>query len=399
MKKPGANVRDGAPRVISARLMRRITDSRWPDRYLVRRGGFGIEPHAHIFGKEGETSMRLVQRSSILVLGCALAMPLVACGGSGGGDNTQVVDPNGKPHTYVVDRVLLPTQAGDGTKYGLDLDGDGNVDNALGSILSALSSAASGNLNLQSSIDDSVNEGKLILLTNLKATALDAATGVALEVYVADTTNVMPAPCTDPTMIATCGQHLKGTGKFAIASTSPMNAQVVGKILGGQFTGGPGNITVAITLSSTVGTPIQLNLIGARAKIPGISATGLGSDASPGVLAGGITQNDLNTQVIPAVATTVSAQVTRDCDPTMKATLPPCGCKSGSTGATVISLFDKSPADCMITVDEIKNNSLIQTLLEPDVMLDDGTGTKVPCLSVGVGVTAVPGTFTVPAGQ
>jgi hypothetical protein len=325
-------------------------------------------------------------------------MSLVACG-SKSGDDTMVIDPNGMPHTFVVDRVLLPTQAGDGNKYGLDLDGDGNVDNALGSILSALSSAASGNLNLQQSIDDSVNEGKLILLTNLKATALDMATGVALEVYVADTTMVTPAPCTDPTNLTTCGQHLKGTGMFKIAASSPMDAHVVGKILGGQFTGGPGNITVAITLSSTVGAPIQLNLIGARAKIPGISTTGLGSDATPGILAGGITQNDLNNQVIPAVATTVQAQITRDCDPTMKQALPPCGCKGGSTGATVISLFDKMPADCMVTVDEIKNSSLIQVLLEPDVMLDDGTGTKVPCLSVGVGVTAVPGTFTVPAGQ
>jgi hypothetical protein len=53
----------------------------------------------------------------------------------------------------------------------------------------------------------------------------------------------------------------------------------------------------------------------------------------------------------------------------------------------------------MVTTDEIKNNSLIQTLLEPDVMLDDGTGTKVACLSVGVGVTGVPGMFTVPAGH
>src|SRR5262249_17531518 len=135
--------------------------------------------------------------------------------------------------------------------------------------------------------DDSVNEGKLILLSNLKATALDMATGVALEVYVADTTNVTPAPCTDPTMVTTCGQHLKGTGMFQIASTSPMNAQVVGKIVGGQFTGGPGTITVAITLSSTVGAPIQLDLIGARAKVPGITASTLGTDASTGILAGG----------------------------------------------------------------------------------------------------------------
>jgi hypothetical protein len=344
--------------------------------------------------------MRLVQRSSILVLCSALALSgFAACGGSSSGDDNQTIDPNGTPHTYVVDRVLLPTKSGEGNKYGLDLDGDGNIDNALGNILSALSSAAgSGSLDLQGSIDTSVNQGHIILLTNLKATALDMATGVALEVYVADTTNVTPAPC-NGSADTVCGNHLKGTGKFAIASTSPMDAHIVGKIIGSQFTGGPGTVTVEISLSATVGAPIMLNLVGARSKIPGITATALASDATPGILAGGVTQDDLNNKVIPAVATTVQAQIARDCDPTMKATLPPCGCKASSTGATVISLFDKSPQDCMVTQDEIKNNDLIKTLLAPDVMLTDSTGAKVPCLSVGVGVTAVPGTFTVPAGQ
>ena len=346
--------------------------------------------------------MRLVQRSSILALCSALALSgFAACGGSSSGDDNQTIDPAGTPHTYVVDRVLLPTKSGEGNKYGLDLDGDGNIDNALGNILSALSSAAgSGSLDLQGSIDDSVNQGKIVLLANMKATALDMATGVALEVFVAKngTGDITPAPCSSPTDTV-CGNHLKGTGMFTIDPAGPQDAQIVGKIIGGQFTGGPGNVTLEITLSATVGAPIQLTLIGARAKIPGISATALASDASPGIIAGGVTQNDLDTKVIPAVATTVQSQITRDCDPTMKSTLPPCGCKSGSTGATVISLFDKSPADCMVTQDEIKNNDLIKTLLAPDVMLKDASGATVPCLSVGVGVTAVPGTYTVPAGQ
>ncbi len=344
--------------------------------------------------------MRLVQRSSILALCSALALSgFAACGGSSSGDDNQTIDPAGTPHTYVVDRVLLPTKSGEGNKYGLDLDGDGNIDNALGNILSALSSAAgSGSLDLQGSIDTSVNQGHIILLTNLKATALDMATGVALEVFVGDPTMVTPPACSSATDTV-CGNHLKGTGMFVLDPSSPTNTHVVGKIIGGQFTGGPGTVTVEISLSATVGAPIQLDLVGARAKVPGITATALASDASPGIIAGGVTQDDLNNKVIPAVATTVQAQITRDCDPTMKATLPPCGCKSGSTGATVISLFDKSPMDCMVTQDEIKNNDLIKTLLAPDVMLTDSTGAKVACLSVGVGVTAVSGTFTVPAGQ
>jgi len=334
--------------------------------------------------------MRLVQRSSILLLASAVVFSLAACGGSSsGGDDT--VDPAGTAHTFVVDSVLLPTKAGDGAKYGLDLDGDGQVDNALGQILSALSSAAgSGSLDLQGSIDEQVLTGNIILLTNIKATALDMATGVAVEVFLG--ANPTPTPCTDtnvPPDIATCGQHLMGTGSFDIDPASPMDAQIIGKIIGGQFTGGPGTVTLQITLSS-VGAPINLNLIGARAKLPGITDSGFGSAASPGIIAGAVTQNDLDTKVIPAVADTVSGQIARDCTNT---TPPDCGCPSGSTGATVISLFDKSPQDCMVTVDEIKNNDLIKTLLAPDVNID---GTDA--LSVGVGVTGVKGTFTVPAG-
>jgi hypothetical protein len=356
--------------------------------------------------------MRLVQRSSILALASAVALSAGACGGSSSGDDTTTVNPAGMPHTYVVDQVLLPTKSGEGAKYGLDIDGDGQVDNALGNILTALSSAAgSGSLNLQGSIDDTVLQGKIILLANLKATALDMATGAALEIFVADSTMVTPQPCTNPSMptTATCGNHLKGTGTFKVAADSPMDAQIVGKIVGGQFTGGPGTVTLEITLSATAGTPIQLNLVGARAKIPSISDMTLGSSAAPAIIAGGVTQDDLNNKVIPAVQTTVQNQIVRDCydtstPPKPLGAPPGCGCKSGSTGATVISLFDKSPADCQVTLDEIKNNSLIQTLLMPDVDLlgadgKPGKDGKNDSLSVGVGVTAIKATWDVPAGH
>ncbi len=333
--------------------------------------------------------MRLVKRSSILLLATATALSVGACGGSSSGDDVMTVNPLGTPHTYVVNSVILPTKAGEGAKYGLDLDGDGNVDNALGSILSALTAAASsGSLNLQGSIDDTVNQGKIILLANLKATALDMATGVALQVYVG--ANPSTQPCTDPAnpTTATCGKHLDGATTFGIDPTSPMDAQIVGKIIGGQFTGGPGTVTLEITLSATVGAPIQLNLIGARAKLPGITDGMIGSDNSPGIIAGAITQNDLDMKVLPAVHDTVAGQIARDC--TMLTHPPDCGCTS--TGATVISLFDKPPTqDCMVTLDEIKNSDLIKTLLAPDVMI---SGT--PALSVGVGVTTVKGIFTPP---
>jgi hypothetical protein len=353
--------------------------------------------------------MRLVQSSSILLLSSAIA--LTACGGSSGDDTggPEPIDMNGTAHTYVVNRVLLPAMAGQGNKYGLDLDGDGNVDNALGNILSALAGAAGGggNLNLQGSLDSSVLQAKIVLLANIKATALDTAKGVALEVFIGDPKQVTPAPCdpiTDPLMDANCGKHLKGTGMFKLTADSPTDSHVVGKIIGGTFNGGPGDMTVQISLSADVGAPLTLNLIGARAKLSGVSATGVGTDASPGILAGGITKPDLDGRVLPAVHDTLAAQIIRDCymadGKTPNGPAPGCGCKDKSTGATVLTLFDKPPMqNCDVTLDEIKNSTIIKQLLSPDIMVKDSSGAMTPVLSVGVGVTLTGGMFPVPAGD
>ena len=56
----------------------------------------------------------------------------------------------------------------------------------------------------------------------------------------------------------------------------------------------------------------------------------------------------------------------------------------GSRGKTFLGLLDANH-DCVVTDDEIKNNSLIMALLQPDVMIDGQMA-----LSIGVGVTGGP---------
>ena len=60
-------------------------------------------------------------------------------------------------------------------------------------------------------------------------------------------------------------------------------------------------------------------------------------------------------------------------------------------GKTILGLFDTTPKDCMVTVDEIKNNSLIVSLLSPDVTVDGKMA-----LSLGIKATAVKATYTAP---
>jgi hypothetical protein len=80
-----------------------------------------------------------------------------------------------------------------------------------------------------------------------------------------------------------------------------------------------------------------------------------------------------------------------DCD--VGGTPPDCGCAPGSTGATLRNLFDKAPTqDCVISDPEV--TTVLSGFLTPDIDLD-GEGTN-NALSIGLGFTAVKGTFTTP---
>jgi hypothetical protein len=137
-------------------------------------------------------------------------------------------------------------------------------------------------------------------------------------------------------------------------------------------------------------------LIGARVSMMGATATAIGSATSGGaIIAGGLTQDDLNTKVLPAIGQALVPLIQRDCcgAPTSPGgatcnpnATPACGC-TGSTGKTILTLFDTNK-DCMVSTQEIMSQGLIQSLLAPDVTI----GGK-QCLSLGVKVTAVGATF------
>lgn len=331
--------------------------------------------------------MTLANYLSTMLL--ATVLPLAAaCGGDdSGGDGT--IDPGGTNHTYVVSHIQVPTNGAEATSLGLDIDGkandaNGGIDNQLGMVLGNIGALAP-TLDIQGSIDGQVDEGGIILLTNLFAKDLASASGVGMWVYLGD--NPMPAACTDVNDMV-CRKHLAGTGMFGISASSPTDANLAGRILAGKFTGGPGTVTLQIALSA--GMPIDLPLQKAKAELTGISATGI----TGGKIGGAIAKTDLETKVYPAIATTIRTTFDRDCPSTPPRTIANgCNCMTGSTGKTLQSTFDKTPADCMISDSEVVG--FVSGLVSPDIDLDgDGMADAV---SLGVGVQAVAGTFTVPA--
>ena len=318
----------------------------------------------------------------VAALAAVVPMSLVACGG---GD--AVITPEGAHYHYVVNKALVPTNNNESREYGLDLNGDGTPDNQLGMVLGTL---AGMGFDIQATIDTAVLEGSISLLADVQTADATFMSSSATGMSVFIGSNPQPAACNSgeavtcttakPAVCTGCGHQLDPSGGTFTTGTN-MNLALAGKIIGGTFNGGPGDLTIQIALGGT--TAIDLNLIGARAKASGMSA-----DAITGlVFAGALSQDDINTKVIPAVVTQLVPTIARDC--TMLTAPPGCGCADGTTGKTIIGLFDTN-MDCTVTAAEVMSNSLIMSLLAPDVTIN---GTKA--LSLGIKVTAEKATFTV----
>ncbi len=314
----------------------------------------------------------------------AAALSFIACGSSN--NNT----PSGTHYHYVANRVLVPSQTGDAQKYGLDLDGDGSVDNALGNLLTALSTQG---IDAQVSIDEAVFNGSITLLTDFQTTDFTSAGTAGLQIYLGS--DSQPPACNSGEVV-TCGsgagatctgcQHdLTGSASFTIAPDSPMNAALAGPVVGGQFKGGPGDLSLEISIGG--GAATEVDLIGARAQGKMISATAIGDpsdDTSGMILGGAITQDSLDNKVIPSIVPIIANVITTHCPGAV-----PGNCMCDSTGKTVLGLFDMN-MDCMVTAAEITSSSFGMTLLAPDVTID---GMKA--LSVGVEAFAVGAEYTV----
>jgi hypothetical protein len=174
-----------------------------------------------------------------------------------------------------------------------------------------------------------------------------------------------------------------GGASFQLASNSPADAALAGKLQGGTFNGGPGEISLAIAIGTT--DPIVLPLVHARARATSISDTGIS------VIVGGLLSiDDLRSSVGEALQKSVTAYLAANCT---NQTPPGCGC-SGLAG-DVITLLDGStgtPADCKVSVDELLGNPVVGPLLSAD-SCSTNSCTAPDSISVGIKLDAVPATF------
>lgn len=286
------------------------------------------------------------------------------------------LDPDTPPapavHRWVISGQVLPRNNPEAVMYGLDLDGDGVVDNQLGLVIGALTAQG---FDIQAAADAAIARGTILMLGEA-AIGGAAPTDATFRMYAG--ANPQPAPCSgvsDPV----CRRHLTGSATFDVMASSA-RPPLAGTLANGTLLAGPGVLQISTVLLGP--TPVSLDLIGARVRLQSVTAGSLGQS----VIAGAITQSEIDAKIYPSIHQNASAAVAADCTGTMP---PGCGCTAGSTGRTQLSLFDTSPQDCAITLQEVRASTLLQSLLAPDVNIGGEAA-----LSSGFGATAVQATFT-----
>lgn len=317
---------------------------------------------------------------------------VAACGGDPAPAADAAVRPDAEPripmgdhHPYAIDSIQLPTNDSESQALGLDIDGDHEVDNGLGTVIALLSS--NGN-DPNAAVTYQIDHGEIIHLADLQATALDDATQVGLFVWQGG--NPQPPACID-TFDTVCRRHLSGTGSFDVTSDDPGSAMIFGELAGGHYSGTSGVIYLEVPL--LVGdTPLRLKVIGAHAEVD-VSDTGMMS----GRLGGAVPDTYMQDEVLPQIAATMATVIDRDCFGTS-----PNFCGDGTDGETVVNLFDLN-SDCDVTLQELYDSSLLDIVLAPDVdLLDeeglDGTDGTDDSLSLGLGFSAVRAIYDTPAG-
>jgi hypothetical protein len=330
----------------------------------------------------------MLTNRSLLLAAFVVPLTLVACGGGGGGDDDGMVVPEGTHHQYVVSKTSVipvtphtPIEPG----YALDLGSktsampDGKLDNQLGFALFVLS-GLSMELDVQGTLDTAVKEGNIILLVDFQSKDfMNSNAGFGTKFGTAPN-----PPACNGVSDTTCGRHLTGSASFQIATNSPNNALLAGKLTNGTFEGGPGALSLQITVGSTA--PILLPLIQARVKVTSVSATGLKA-----LVGGAITAADLKTHVGGALQTQIAPLIVDGC--TDLTSPPECGCTG--LAATIMSVADGADGttpDCAISAQELLSNRATGVYTTPDICTTDAC-TAPDAVSVGLNIEAVSATF------
>jgi len=304
----------------------------------------------------------------------------------------------GASYKYSTNELKLPKSVGT-MKYTSDLDGDGKQENQLQLLVQAVTTAK---VDLQTQINESVKAGNAIILSEIQAPDLAESGCAGLTLALAE-----PPQAGDP------GPKFDGSDVFKVVQG--MTAKLFGKISAGKL-----NTTASKDQTAATEQRIELMLpLDSNSTLPltvrGVHIEGtLAKDAQgqpiikDGIIHGAVSKKDIDTKIVPAVATLITKLINNKPNDPMT--------------ATVIGLFEDtgkdvsmkkcmdaskcchtSPTTCVILPEEVKA-SVVGGVLAPDVHVFDENdnwqplpaskgGTVKNGMSVGIGFSSIKASY------
>lgn len=268
---------------------------------------------------------------------------------------------------HAVDAIDLPSSNAEANARAIDLNGDGSADNQFGSILAVM--ASNFEMDLDANLQVETAAGRIVYLVELRSSdpafASDAA---AVATWYAGLPTAAP-PLFD------------GSDTFRYDPAADPSRFVAPLVAGSFVSANPATTTAPLFLGMKLrigNYTIELPLQGARLKFTA-TATAL----VQGQVNGSITAEDIDAIFVPTLAIAFDDVVQAD--------------PQSPDAMSLLQIFDSNPADGRISVDEVRNHPLMQSLLAPDVDIRDAEGNYAPnpantgedALSFGFGFTAV----------
>lgn len=341
-------------------------------------------------------------KRSLISLLSILPLSFAACGGSGtstGGGSAGDCTPTGGTNKaqYVANMVSVPTMQSD---FAIDLDGDRKPDNNLGLIIMTLNSE---NLMVQQGVTDAVTMGQLVILAS--ETSTDAT-------YQSDS-------CASVQIVegkSTTSPDFSGTGSFTVATTDDKGNAIQpgsfdGAIKAGKFASASpvttkAPVTMSLSLPLVAGAPaLDLTVNAAQVEFTRNAA----GTVSGGEIHGVIKNSDVQSKLIPGVATILTTKISGTPDSTTMqiSSIFDTGGTPDTTGKCMGTCYSSDTMMCAkkgdgkIDTCEVATSSLVQQLLSPDVQMYASDGVtykptpngKPDSLSLGLGFSLVGAKF------
>lgn len=252
-------------------------------------------------------------------------------------------------HGYVQRGWVLPHNAAEARQLGLDLDGDGEIDNQAGSLIGALVNVG---LELDTIADETFTAGDVVALHRLRADDLTDDATIEWRTF-----EGAPPPA---------APRFDGTDRFDVGVET---GRLTGTLMGGHAELDRGETTILLPFFPDQ-SPLRIPLTGARMQLD------LDADGCSGRLAGLVRAVEIDGMILPNLGAEMIIHVARH--------------PEHEFSRIAFDLFDDN-RDGRITVDEFLADRLTQGLFSLDVDTD-GDGER-DAMSFGVALDCVPASF------